>query len=106
MDRPRATRRAFLENLAVGGVAATAFASLETARGFAANDTLTVGCLGTGGRCQALMKSLAQVPGVKIAAVCDIYDAHLERGEGWRIPRPSPPSTIARSSTARTSTPS
>ena len=28
-----------------------------------ANDTLTVGCLGTGGRCQTLMKSLAQVPG-------------------------------------------
>ena len=23
------------------------------------------------------MKSLAQVPGVRIAAVCDIYDAHL-----------------------------
>ena len=81
MDRPGATRRAFLENLAVGGVATTAFASLETARGFAANDTLTVGCLGTGGRCQALMKSLVQVPGVKIAAVCDVYDAHLERGK-------------------------
>ncbi len=43
-----------------------------------ANDTLSVGCLGTGGRCQTLMKSLATVPGVKIAAVCDVYDAHLE----------------------------
>ena len=27
------------------------------------------------------MKSLVQVPGVKIAAVCDVYDAHLERGK-------------------------
>ena len=45
---------------------------------------LNVGCLGTGGRCQTLMKSLAQVPGVRIAAVCDIYDAHLDAGEEAR----------------------
>ena len=32
---------------------------------------------GHGRRCQTLMKSLAQVPGVRIAAVCDVYDAHL-----------------------------
>jgi predicted dehydrogenase len=82
MDRSTATRRAFLETLTVGGVATTsALVSLESARGYAANDTLSVGCLGTGGRCQHLMKSLAQVPGVKIAAVCDVYDANLERGK-------------------------
>src|SRR5262249_22327095 len=46
-------------------------------RGFAANDTLNVGCLGTGGRCRTLMQSLAKVPGVRLAAVCDVYDAHL-----------------------------
>jgi predicted dehydrogenase len=74
MARSTTTRRGFLET--VGG-AAGALATLESARGFAANDTITVGCLGTGGRCQTLMKSLAQVPGVRIAAVCDIYDAHL-----------------------------
>jgi predicted dehydrogenase len=72
------TRRAFLET--IGGVGATAagtFATLESARGYTANETLNVGCLGTGGRCQALMRSLAKVPGVRIAAVCDIYDAHV-----------------------------
>ena len=45
MVRSSATRRAFLETLTFGGVATTSgLASLESARGFAANDTLTVGC--------------------------------------------------------------
>jgi predicted dehydrogenase len=73
MARSTITRRGFFETVGAAG----ALATLETSRGFAANDSLTVGCLGTGGRCQHLMKSLAQVPGVKIAAVCDIYDPHL-----------------------------
>jgi predicted dehydrogenase len=81
MDRCTTTRRTFLETLTAGGFATSALASLESPRGYGANDTLTVGCLGTGGRCQTLMKSLAQVPGVKIAAVCDVYDAHLEKGK-------------------------
>jgi predicted dehydrogenase len=81
MDRSTTSRRTFLETLTVGGVATGALASLESARGYAANDTLNVACLGTGGRCQQLMPSLAKVPGVKIAAVCDVYDTHLERGK-------------------------
>ena len=54
-------------------------AAVESARGFAANDTINVGCIGTGGRCRTLMKSLAQIPGVRIAAVCDVYDPHLDQ---------------------------
>src|SRR5262245_57449989 len=42
-----------------------------------ANDTLNIGCLGTGGRCRVLMKALTRVPGVVLAAVCDIYEPHL-----------------------------
>ena len=76
MARSTTTRRGFLETIGGAGAAAS-LATLESARGFAANDTIAVGCLGTGGRCQGLMRSLAQVPGVRIAAVCDIYDAHL-----------------------------
>ena len=72
------TRRNFLEN-AAGCAGATALvASCESARGYAANDTIRVACLGTGGRCQTLMKSLVNVPGVKIVAVCDIYEPHRE----------------------------
>src|SRR5690349_6421356 len=78
MVRSTTSRRTFLETIGgVSAVAAGTLATLESARGFAANDTLEVACLGTGGRCMTLMKSLAQVPGVRIAAVCDIYDAHL-----------------------------
>jgi len=88
MARSTTTRRAFLETIGgVGAAAISTAATLESARGYPANDTLNVGCLGTGGRCQTLMRSLAQVPGVRIAAVCDIYDAHLEGAKKLADPR-------------------
>ncbi len=42
-----------------------------------ANDTIRIGCIGTGGRCQRLMRDLRHIPGIQIAAVCDIWDQHL-----------------------------
>src|SRR5262245_17044061 len=71
---PAVSRRLFLGTAAAGTAALAAPA--VNARG--ANETLRVGCIGTGGRCQALMKSLAEVPGVRITAVCDVYDRHLD----------------------------
>jgi predicted dehydrogenase len=74
-------RREMLESL---GVAATGLVTAgynATAGGFAANEAITVGCIGTGGRCRKLMQSLATIPGVKIAAVCDIWDFHLAEGK-------------------------
>src|SRR5690606_2592313 len=73
-------RRSFLQ--AAGTVSAGVFAGLpvESARGFAANDTLNVACIGTGGRCRRLMQSLREVPNVRLAAVCDIYETHLDEG--------------------------
>jgi len=61
-------RRRFL--LAAGGYAATAF-------GFPANEMIGVGCIGTGGRAQVLMKNLNNIPGVKMTAVCDVWDQNL-----------------------------
>jgi len=88
MDRFTTSRREFLEAMGgAGGMAVGTLATLESAKGYAANDTLEVACLGTGGRCRTLMKSLAQVPGVRIAAVCDIYDAHLDAGKTLADPR-------------------
>ena len=73
------TRREFLETMGYLGAGALLTATgVESARGYAANDTLEVACLGTGGRCQTLMASLAKIPNVRIAAVCDIYEKHLE----------------------------
>jgi predicted dehydrogenase len=73
------SRRAFLETVGRYGAGSLLAASaVESARGYAANDTLSVACIGTGGRCRTLMKSLAQVPNVRITAVCDIYEPHLD----------------------------
>jgi predicted dehydrogenase len=77
-----ASRREFLHNSAAASAALLAIANqAETARGYLANDTLQVGCIGTGGRCRGLMKSLVNVPNVKITAVCDVWDVHLAEGK-------------------------
>ena len=87
MTQSSSTRRSFFEKIGVAGAAVSALGSLETARGFAANDTLSVACLGTGGRCQHLMKSLVHVPGVKIIAVCDVYDVTLQNAKKLADPK-------------------
>lgn len=75
------TRRQFLETLGAGAAGLLTAGYAATAKGYAANETLNIGCIGTGGRCRHLMKSLAKIPGVRIAAVCDIWDVHLEAGK-------------------------
>jgi predicted dehydrogenase len=76
-------RRELLKDLgfaALGGY-------LATSRGYAANETITVGCIGTGGRTQGLMKALAKIPGVRMAAVCDVWDTHLAAGKELADPQ-------------------
>jgi predicted dehydrogenase len=65
-------RRSFL--LATGAVLAG-----SSATAFAANETLHVGCIGTGGRCRHLLPALAKVPTVRISALCDIWDPPLNQ---------------------------
>ena len=67
-------RRSFLLG---AGTAATSLVLGDSARGFAATDTIRVGVIGTGGRARHLMKSLAKVPGVKMTALCDVWDIAL-----------------------------
>jgi predicted dehydrogenase len=68
-------RRSFLKSSA-----ATAALAVSAANVRGANDTLNIACIGTGGRCQHLMKALTKIPNVRIAAVCDIWDVHLNQG--------------------------
>src|SRR5947208_2658254 len=75
------SRRELLESVGIAAAGLTIAGYTSTAKGFAANEAITVGCIGTGGRCRRLMQSLATIPGVKIAAVCDIWDFHLEEGK-------------------------
>jgi predicted dehydrogenase len=78
------SRRSFI--LSASTAAAGTIAS-SSATAFAANGTINVGCIGTGGRCRTLMKSLVKVPNVRIAAVCDIWDVALEEGKKLADPK-------------------
>jgi predicted dehydrogenase len=64
-------RRTFL----LGTTAALAIATLGPAR--AASDTLRIACLGTGGRCRHLMKSLVAMKKVQIVALADVWEVSL-----------------------------
>ncbi|HZN34104.1 MAG TPA: gfo/Idh/MocA family oxidoreductase, partial [Pirellulaceae bacterium] len=79
------TRRELLESLGIAAGLVTA-GYCATAKGYAANEEITVGCIGTGGRCRRLMQSLGTIPGVKIAAACDVWDFHL--AEGAKLAQP------------------
>jgi predicted dehydrogenase len=61
-------RRTFLQSAAAAAV------TLRGPRAAGANDLIRLGAIGTGGRCQYLMKCLREIAGVKIVAVCDVYE--------------------------------
>ena len=73
-------RRDFLAAAAVAATAKSTF-------GYPANETVNVGCIGTGGRCRNLMRNLARVPGTKITAVCDIWDEALAQAKEIADPK-------------------
>ena len=66
------TRRTFLQASALSAIAAT--------RAWGANDKINVGIAGIGGRGTDHIKFYAKQPDARIAALCDVDQAHLERG--------------------------
>jgi predicted dehydrogenase len=71
-------RRHFLKTVTLGASIAR--------YAFPANDTVNIGCIGTGGRAQVLMKNLESVKGARITAVCDVWDENL--GKATQIAGP------------------
>lgn len=67
------SRRAFSTGLAAAAVSG-------------ANDTITLGCIGTGGRCRALMRALQKIPKVRIVAIADVWDG--ARAEAAKLAAP------------------
>ena len=67
--------------------AAAAAATATTTFGYPANETVNIGCIGTGGRCRRLMSNLASVPGTRITAVCDIWDEALAQAKELADPK-------------------
>src|SRR5262249_8344341 len=76
------TRRTFLQTSAAFALTAASFKPV-----FCANGILSVGCIGTGGRCRHLMKSLVKIPDVRIDAVCDVWDVSLTEGKKLADPK-------------------
>jgi predicted dehydrogenase len=87
------SRRAFLGTsaaiaggamLGAAGAAAAQEKKTETTARAASkdsvNDAIHVALIGTGGRCRHLGTVLRTIPGVRITAVCDVYDPHLAEG--------------------------
>ncbi|MFL5242158.1 MAG: Gfo/Idh/MocA family protein [Gemmataceae bacterium] len=85
-NSPEISRRSMLKTTA-GVAAGVAAFGIPAANVLGANETLNVACIGTGGRCQHLMKALAKIPNVRIAAVCDIYDVHLDQAKKIADPK-------------------
>jgi predicted dehydrogenase len=77
------SRRGVLKNIAATAVGGY----LATSRGYAANETISIGCIGTGGRAQGLMKALQKIPGARMIAVCDVWDDNLAAGKALADPQ-------------------
>ncbi|MBL8825379.1 MAG: Gfo/Idh/MocA family oxidoreductase, partial [Planctomycetaceae bacterium] len=77
----RTTRRDFLQTSTVAAAGLLTAGYTATARGYAANETITVGAIGTGGRCRKLLEVLKQIPGVKVVGVADVWDVHRDMGK-------------------------
>jgi predicted dehydrogenase len=82
-ERRRVRRRQFLGGVA--GVMAAGYGRM--AFGYPANDAIRVGLIGTGGRCMGeLLPEMKKVEGLKIAAVCDVWDERLDKARKEALP--------------------
>jgi len=73
------TRRDFLKGTAGAGAASAVFGGLAPARVLGANDKVRVGAMGTGERCQYLMRLFKRNPSVDLVAVCDVYGPRRDK---------------------------
>jgi predicted dehydrogenase len=85
--KTQSSRRQVLKQLGVTAAALTMPRQSFPRSGYSANDTLNIGCIGTGGRCRALMKVLAGMPGIRLGAVCDVWEDSREQGKKLADPQ-------------------
>jgi len=71
------SRRSFVKASTASALGAAALGA-PAANVLGANEVLNIGLIGTGGRCRRLMQSLAKIPNVRMAAVCDVYEPNLD----------------------------
>ena len=74
---PRSTRRNFIKQSAAFGLGLTALSG----RAYAANDKISVACIGVRGRGNSVMRTFAAEPDCEISHICDVRESvRLERG--------------------------
>lgn len=78
MTRSRITRRGFIAGAAATAGAATLWSRNATLRAAGANDAVRVAVIGIGGRGSGLLGEALKVPGVRIAALCDADQKHVD----------------------------
>ena len=54
---------------------------------FAANETINVGVIGTGGRARRLMQSLKEIPTVRMISLCDVWDNAMADAKAMADPK-------------------
>jgi len=77
-------RRSFILS-ASSAAAATIAGSVATS--YAANETINIACIGTGGRCRKLMESIAKIEKVRMTVLCDVWDKALEEAKKLADPK-------------------
>lgn len=74
-------RRDFLKTSTVAaGTGAFVKQTMFPSQAAGANDRMRVGVIGTGRMGLNNMRDFMKIPGVEIAAVCDVYEPHLKKG--------------------------
>ncbi|MEN8191277.1 MAG: Gfo/Idh/MocA family oxidoreductase [Bacteroidota bacterium] len=101
MKETNSNRRNFIKKIAVGSAAIAAAPTILTAKEnrtirmqpqnqiefdekVSANDNIQIAVIGAGGMGSADVNTALKIPGVKLVAACDLYDARLEAAkERW-----------------------
>jgi predicted dehydrogenase len=74
-----ATRREFFKQGAVAAGVAPAVLTSSSSYGQLGKSDIQVGVIGTGGRGRSELTAIAKVPNVRVAAICDINPASIEK---------------------------
>ena len=72
-------RRDFMKRAALSTAGGLAAPAVGTGRAVGANDRIRVAAIGTGLEGSSVMAEFLKQPDVDLAAVCDVYQPHLER---------------------------
>ncbi len=77
-EKHTTTRRNFLKT-----AAAVSLPALVPCRAFGANDRITMGCIGTGGRGTGDMRGFMNFDELRVLAVCDVVGKHCNRAKQY-----------------------